>query len=298
MFVIKYRYIFFIISAAAIVASLFAIFNYKLNLGTDFLGGTIYEIEYTAGKPTVEAVRATAGEVVGTAQVQEAGENGYFIRARHIGADEKEQLSAALAYGGQSTFTEKRFSSIGPIIGQELARKGIIAISLVVVLIILFIAFAFRKVSAAAGGVSSWKYGVMALVALMHDLIIPTGIFAYLGATRGVEIDALFLTGLLTILGISIHDTIVIFDRIRENLRLRTWPHFEDTVGHSLSQTFTRSINTSMTIIIVLLILLFVGPTSIRNFSLLMAIGVFVGTYSSVFIAAPLLVEWQKRAQK
>ncbi len=295
MFVIKYKNLFFLLSTILIVGSLWSLGHYGLKLGTDFTGGSIIEVNYPIERPTAEAVRASLASInLGPISVQLAGEQGVIIRSKTLTDAEHLLVVKTLpspTLNNQLTPTENRFSSIGPTIGQELARKGIIAMILVVVLIILFIAFAFRHVSRP---VSSWKYGVVAFIALLHDLIIPTGVFSYLGAVRGFEADALFLTGLLTILGLSIHDTIVVFDRIRENLKKHVGLDFAETVGRSLSETFSRSINTSLTIILVLVIIFLYGAAATRDFSLLMAIGVLVGTYSSIFIASPLLVVWQK----
>ncbi len=295
MFVIKYKNFFFLLSGILIVASIWSFWNYGLKLGTDFTGGSILEVAYSGTRPTADTVRNSLAPLnLGTTAVQLAGDHDVIIRFRTLTEAEHVAVSKVLPASTDATKqapTEKRFSSIGPTIGKELARRGILAIVLVVILIILFVAFAFRKVSRP---VSSWKYGIATFIALLHDVIIPTGVFSYLSAARGYEADALFLTGLLTILGISVHDTIVVFDRIRENLKKNVAPTFAETVGQSLSQTFSRSINTSLTIIFVLVILFLYGAAATRDFSLLMAIGVLVGTYSSIFIASPLLVVWQK----
>lgn len=295
MFVIKYKNFFFLLSGILIVASLWSFWNYGLKLGTDFTGGSILELTFQSGRPTADMVREVLNKLnLGPTAVQLAGDHDIIIRSKTLTETEHVAVVKTLPTSTDKDKlapVEKRFSSIGPTIGKELARRGIWAIILVVILIILFIAFAFRKVSRP---VNSWKYGVVAFIALLHDLIIPTGVFSYLGAVQGFEADTLFLTGLLTILGISVHDTIVVFDRIRENLKKNISPDFSETVGRSLAQTFSRSINTSLTIIFVLIILFLYGAAATRNFALLMAIGVLVGTYSSIFIASPLLVVWQK----
>lgn len=288
MFVIKYRKIFYLISGLLVLTSLFAIFNFGLNLGIDFKGGTIVEVEYQASRPSLDQIKAAISQLdLGVVSTQPTGEKGVIFRLQTIGDNEKNALVKAVA--GDQVVVEKRVSSIGPSLGSELARKGIIAILLVSLLIILFIAFVFRGVSRP---VASWKYGLVAIITLIHDIAIPTGVFAYLGAIHGTEIDALFLTALLTILGLSVNDTIVVFDRIRENLKLKISLHFEETVGISLKQTFARSINTSLTVILVLLALYFFGGTTTRDFALALTIGMVVGTYSSIFIASPLLVTW------
>lgn len=292
MFVVKYKNLFFLFSGLLILGSLWSLWRYGLKLGIDFTGGSIVEVNYAGERPTADKVRTITGKLnLGPVAVQLAGDNGVILRLKTLTEEEHQSLLKSLP----PTPVEERFSSIGPTVGRELTKRGLIAIGLVTVLIIAFIAFAFRQVSRP---VSSWKYGVVAFIALLHDLVIPTGVFSYLGATRGVEADALFLTGLLTILGLSIHDTIVVFDRIRENLKKKVSPHFAETVGQSLSETFGRSLNTSLTIIFVLVVLYLYGAAATQNFALLMAIGVAVGTYSSIFIASPLLVVWEKWSQK
>jgi preprotein translocase subunit SecF len=290
MFIVKYRWLFYLISLALVIASYVAIGVYGLNLGMDFRGGSILEAEYASTTPAMATVKSQLDTLgLGTVSLQPAGERGVIIRTRPLEEGEHQQVLAALQKTGQ--FEETRFSSVGPVLGKELARKGAIALVLVIVLIILYIALAFRSVSRP---VSSWKYGLIAIVALIHDVSIPAGIFAWLGATRGVEVDALFLTALLTILGLSVNDTIVVFDRIRENLRRKTSSRFAEVVGKSLSETFVRSLNTSLTVILALAALLFFGSESTRYFSLALMIGMVVGTYSSIFLASPLLVTWHR----
>ncbi len=184
---------------------------------------------------------------------------------------------------------------MGPLLGTEALRKALVSIVLVILAIVLFIAFAFRKVSQP---ISSWKYGVVAIIALIHDVIIPTGVFSVLGHYAGYEVDTLFVTALLVVLGFSVHDTIVVFDRVRENLgHAKANKPFSEIVGESISQTFTRSINTSMTTLLALVVLYFVGGQSTQHFSLALIVGIVAGTYSSVFLGSPLLVtiwKWQE----
>lgn len=291
MFIIKYRWIFFSFSALLVVASIFSLVRFGLNLGTDFTGGTIMEIEYQQTLPDQQLIKSSLdGLELGQVSVQLSGERSVILRFRDISEDTHQAALSELAKLGQ--VQEKRFSSVGPVLGQELARKGLIAVVLVVLLIIVYIALVFRGVSRI---VSSWKYGFIAIVALVHDIAIPAGVFAWLGYVQGVEVDALFLTALLTILGLSVNDTIVVFDRIRENLQRRSKNlSFSEVVGRSLEQTFVRSLNTSLAVIIVLLALFFVGSDSTRYFALALTVGMVVGTYSSIFLATPLLVAWQK----
>lgn len=289
MFVVKYRKLFFTISILLVLASLWAIFSYGLKLGTDFRGGTIMELEYaTSTVPVATAISESLQSLnLGNVAIQPTGESGMILRLRHITEPEHQAVIAALQATG--VFSETRYSTVGPALGAELARKGVVAVILVAILIILYIALVFRRVSRP---VSSWKYGVVAVIALCHDVIIPIGVFAVLGKFYGVEVDALFLTALLTILGLSVNDTIVVFDRVRENLKHHGAANFVETVGNSIRQTFARSFNTSLTIIIVLLAIVWFGSESTRWFALALTIGMAVGTYSSIFLAAPLLIAW------
>jgi len=289
MFIIKHKNTFIWISVILVVVSLIPIFMYGLNLGTDFKGGSIIEVSYSQNVPDKTAITARMSEAgIEVSSIQTAGTNGYLIKMKPISEDERvKAVSFLQASSTPQDFQVKRFSTIGPSVGAELARKGLIALVAVISLIILFIAFAFRHVSRP---VRSWKYGLMAVVALIHDVTIPTGVFAYLGHTRGVEIDSLFLTALLTIMALSVSDTIVVFDRIRENLKNKISPVFEETVGKSLNETIARSLVTSLTVIFVLIVLFFFGADSTKNFALVLIIGMFFGTYSSIFLASPLLV--------
>lgn len=296
MFIIKHRNLFFTISGLMVLAALASLFTFGLKFGTDFTGGSILEVVYEGPRPEMSLIQSqVAGLTIGNVTLQPTEANGLIARTKTLTNDEKMILERELSFNGQNPVVEKRFSAIGPSLGQELARKGVVAIGLVILLIVIFITFAFWGVSKP---VSSWKYGVIAVVALLHDVIIPTGVFAYLGQIRGVEIDALFLTALLTILGLSVNDTIVVFDRIRENLKNKISNSFEETVGLSLEQTFTRSVNTSVTVILVLLALYFFGGSTTRDFALVLTIGMMVGTYSSVFLASPLLVAWNNWSSK
>lgn len=290
MFIVQKRTLFFLFSAILTVVAVVGIATKGLHLGIDFKGGSIIELEYPNGRPSAEALMGALEPLAVEARVQEAGERGYIIRSRSLDETKNEHSAvlAAASLGGAAEVTETRFNSVGPVIGQELRSRAWIALLAVVLGIVLFIAFAFRKVSEP---VSSWKYGAITTVALLHDVIVPAGIFAWLGK----EIDTLFVVGLLSILGLSVHDTIVVFDRVRENLKLKISDNFSETVGKSLAQTFARSINTTLTIMIVLATLFVWGPESTRDFSLLLLIGMAIGTYSSVFLASPLLVEVETR---
>lgn len=287
---------FFILPALLSVLSIAALFMWGLKPGIDLAGGSLLEVTYPDGRPTQEQMSALAEPIVGNVLVQPTGSSGYIVRFRDVTPEEKGRVMQAL--GSSGVVVEEEFTSIGPSIGAELLQKGWIAIALVSLLTILFIAFAFRHASRP----SSWKYGVVAIVTLLHDILIPAGLFALLGHTHGAEVDALFIVALLTVLGISINDTIVIFDRIRENLKLNEQHHkheaFESVVGRSISQTISRSINTSVTVIIVLLALYFLGPAATKDFALVLTVGMVAGTYSSIFLASPLLVVWERWSTK
>lgn len=297
MFVVTYRRFWFALSGVLIALSIFGMFAYGFRESIDFKGGTLTEIRYATNAPTLEDVKAKVSSLnLGGFSVEPSGQNDYTIRTKELSQDERAGLMGALVSNGTLPTVERQ-TTIGPVAGAELKSKAEKAIAVVVIMIVLFITFAFRGVSRP---VSSWKYGLATVIALAHDVIIPTGIFVFLGHFKGVEIDLLFITGLLAILGYSVHDTIVVFDRVRENLHLSSKNEpFEETVGKSVTQTFGRSINTSLTIFITLLALYLVGSAATKDFALLLIVGVIVGTYSSIFVASPLLVsfyKWQKNA--
>ena len=297
MFIIKNKKIFLTISALIVALSIVFIFVFGLKLGIDFKGGSLTEVSFT-NRPTIEVAKDVLTKAgLGDALVQPTGNDSYLIKTKDLTNDEHTKLLSALDIknGGMK---EKNFNSVGPSVGSELKSKAIVSIIAVALAIILFIAYAFRKVSKP---VSSWKYGLIAIVTLIHDIAIPSGTFALLVHFRGAEVDTLFVVALLTVLGLSVSDTIVVFDRIRENLNAHKNESFGDTVGRSLSQTFTRSINTSLTVILVLLTLFLFGPETTKNFSLLLVVGMFFGTYSSIFVASPILVlveGWQRNKRK
>lgn len=300
MFIIKHKYFFFSLSILLVLSSLFSIvFFHPWNFGIEFTGGSLLEVGYPDGRPDAGALKEKLATLnwVGT-QVQETGADGFLVRTKDLSEPERQQLMSIVSDNSGTKIEERRFNSIGPTVGNELRSKASWAILWVILAIVLYIAFAFRGVS---HPISSWTYGIVAIVALVHDVLIPTGIYVALGHYYiDVQIDVLFVTAILTILGFSVHDTIVVFDRTRENLKLRTWKEFSVTVGHSIEQTFARSINTSMTVLLVILALYFVGGETTKNFALILAIGVIAGTYSSIFVASPLLVaveEWQRKKE-
>lgn len=291
----KYQNYFFFIPGIATLLALAAIVVWGLHPGIDLKGGSLLQVTYPDGKPAIALVQEKVNTLgYGEVRIQPSNENDYIFRQRNLTPTEKNALDEALSTFGK--FDEVQFNSVGPSIGAELMQKAWWAIGMITLLTICFIAFAFRGVSVP---VASWKYGVVAIITLLHDILIPTGLFAYLGHTRGAEVGALFIVALLTILGISINDTIVVFDRIRENLNhnIAKSKHepFADVVWRSITQTLTRSINTSVTVIVVLFALFYVGPVSTQDFALTLIVGMVAGTYSSILVASPLLILIEKR---
>ncbi len=288
MDIVGHRRIFYTMSGALVLASVGALVLFGLRLGIDFTGGTLLEVTFEGDRPSLEAVTERLNAIGLTApRIQPVGTTGLFIRLPHIDEATHERLIAALGDGVR----EKRFDAIGPTIGRELARKSILAIALVIVLIVSYIAYAFRKVSEP---MASWTYGVVTVVALVHDVIIPAGFFAVAGHVAAFEVDTLFVTAILTILGFSVHDTIVVFDRIRENLKKKAGASaFAALVNRSVTETLVRSINTSLTVVLAIGAVYVLGGASTKAFTLTLMIGIVVGTYSSICIASPLLVTWQ-----
>lgn len=305
MHIVKYRYLYFILPIVLVLASIAAIGFFGLKPGVDLQGGALLEVSYSSNRPSVEEVQSVASELsLGEVRVQPTGDAGFMLRSRELSIEEKQMLIDAIALGGE--IKEERFTSIGATIGDELRAKGWIAILFVSLSVVLYIAFVFRRVGAngeeSQVGVPSWQYGLIAILTLLHDILIPTGLFAILGEVRGAEVDSLFIVAILTILGISINDTIVVFDRIRENLRRHQEKNlsenFEHVVGRSMDETTARSLNTSLTVVIALLILYFFGPEATQNLALTLTVGMIAGTYSSIFLASPLLVELEKWQNK
>ncbi|MBP6942538.1 MAG: protein translocase subunit SecF [Candidatus Buchananbacteria bacterium] len=285
----KYNYIF---SVVLFVVSVVALVTWGLKPGLDFTGGSLMELSFEPNRPESAQIEEIArAQGIEDVRVQQAGERDSLLRFKHI--DEAQHQQLIKAYSDQlapsTTVKELRFEAVGPAIGQELAQKAWQAIAVTVLAIVAYIAFAFRKVSKP---VESWKFGVAAIIALVHDITIVAGLFSILGHFYGTEVDGLFITALLTILGFSVHDTIVVFDRTRENLSRHHGGGFEEVVNDSINQTLARSINTSVTTLIVLTSLFIFGGETIHDFVLALIVGIAIGTYSSIFVASPLVVDW------
>jgi preprotein translocase subunit SecF len=288
MNLIAKRRIWYAISLIMIVPGLISLLVYGLKLGIDFNSG---QLSVVRGSVTASRVdEAAKGLGLSDIQVVPSGQDQTQIRFRDPspqGQHESnhQKFKKALAAKGIS---ELSFDSVGPTVSSTIATNAIVSLVVVSLAIVLYVAFAFRN---APPPVSPWSFGVMAIIALLHDAFFVLGVFSLLGHFLGVEIDALFVTAILTVIGFSVHDTIVVFDRIRENLR-REKGSFETIVNHSILETIARSINTSLTVLFTLLALFLFGGQSIRLFVLALLIGIASGTYSSIFNASPLLVTW------
>jgi|SRR5665213_3261268 len=297
MFIIKHRNWFFALTGLIVLLSLASLAIFRLHESIDFTGGTLVQVTYPSGRPDPTALEQslnTAG--FSGYSLREAGTTDYDLRAANLTTAQRTNLPQILSVNNKYPATVDSLDEIGPTIGAQLKQDSVTAIGLVLLCILLFIAFAFRKVSKP---ISSWNYGLIALVTLLHDVIVPAGFFALLGHITGAQVDTLFVTAILTVLGFSVHDTIVVFDRVRENLRINQEKNrredFADTAGRALGQTFTRSINTSLTVLLTLLALFILGPQSTQVFALTLLVGIIAGTYSSIFLATPLLVWVEKR---
>lgn len=297
--VVNLRPLWYVISGILITGSLFSVAAFGIKQGIDFTGGSFLAVRFENERPATADARQLVVEALpdaGTAVVQPAGETDMQFRLKALTEDEHQALLAALRerYG---EVVELRFDAIGPIIGQELRRKSLQGLLIVGLAIMAYVAWAFRRVTAP---VPSWQYGAVTILAALHDIIVPIGVFALLGRFYGVEIGTAFVAAILTIAGYSINDTIVVMDRVRENL-LKTSLPFAELVDKAIRSTFVRSFNTSMTTLLALVAVYFFGGESLREFTLTLIIGIAVGTYSSIFIASPLLVSferWQRRLKR
>lgn len=290
----KYHKFFLGLSGVVLLISVVSLAMFGLRLGIDFTGGTLTELSFPK-TPDVEWVNQAAQKSeIGTVISQTTNDNGLLVKTGVISKDQHDKFLSALGeVAGE--YTQVKYESIGPVIGKELRTDAFWQLLLVSAGIIFYIAYAFRKVQRP---ITSWRFGVAAVLALVHDLLVVLGVFALLGHFRGVEIDSMFVTAMLTVLGFSVHDTIVVFDRIRENLRVYAGQSLEYVVNQSVTQTVVRSLNTSFTVLFVLLALLLFGGQSIYYFVLALFVGIVTGTYSSIFIASPILVLWQNWDKK
>lgn len=304
MNIIGNRKIFLSISGILVLASLLAIGVFGLKPGIDFSGGTMWQLARINADLTQMNTELSVDSIknffqtdlgIGDVIIFPAESGGFMIRLPHISEDAHQQYLSALR-NKFGDIEELSFQNIGPTIGEELKNGAFWAIAMVLIGISLYISFAFRKVSYP---IKSWKYGIITLLTLFHDIIIPTGLLAILGKYSGIEMDTNFIVALLVIMGFSVHDTIVVFDRIRENLMFQKGKFdLTEIINNSVNQTFIRSINTSLTLALTLLTMFFFGPITLKYFILTILVGVIMGTYSSIFVASPLLLVFRSKANK
>ncbi len=299
MWIIKHQKVFLAISGIFILASIVSLSVFGLKVGIDFKGGSFTEVSYVDEMPTIVEIQEQIATLeFGETLVQPVGNSEVSIKSRSLSEAERQSLISALSFGEKYDVEERSFTSVGPSVGKELKRRAIVSLVIVEIVMILFIAYAFRKVSKP---VSSWRFGFVTVATLLHDVIMTVGVFTLISYFTGAEANTLFVVALLTVQGLSVNDTIVVFDRIRENLinNKDGKLDFKTIVGKSINQTVFRSLNTSLSTIIVLVCLVLWGPESTRIFSLTLAAGMFFGTYSSIFIASPLLTlvdKWQGKS--
>ena len=288
MKLLKYKYVYFAISLLVLIPGVISLVKYRLRLSIDFTGGSLLEIQITNPQITKQKLEELAkSEKLELSSVQSSSDNVYLLRLKELSNEQKIKY-LSLIEGA----TEKRFETVGPLIGRELTQKAILAVGVASLVIVLYIAWSFRHIPKPY---SSWKFGASAIIALLHDAFVILGLFSIFGFLWHVEVDSLFVTAILTVIGFSVHDTIVVFDRIRENLPKMPHNSFEEVVDFSLSETLVRSLNTSLTAILTLVELLLFGGENIRWFVMALLLGIISGTYSSIFNAAPLLVLWETK---
>lgn len=291
--IIKKSNTWFMLSGSLMVLSIIAIAVFGLRLGIDYKGGTVIEFKST-NSDKVSIVDTILKEKYSSGyQIKEGGNNTVVLRLPVQSAEEHTQFVQAVKVK-VSDYTEISYDTVGPTISKDLTNRSIWAVILASIGIIVYVAYAFRRIPRP---LSSWKFGASAVIAIIHDLLVTTGVVAVIGHfVPWMEVDALFVTALLTIMGFSVHDTIVVYDRLRENFIKNPHQDIELTTEESVNQTLARSINTSMTVIIVLLSLYLLGGGSVKHFVLTLIIGIFFGTYSSIFVAAAIVVRWHKKA--
>jgi len=289
--IMRFKVFYFVFSLLIILPGLYYLFTSGLKLGIDFTGGSLLEYRFDKKINTDDLKQTISKDGVEIGAITESENNTYIIRTKPIEQMKINELKNVLA-NKFGKVEERRIENVGPVIGNELKQKTLIALVLASLAIVLYIAFSFRKIPKPE---SSFRFGIAAVVALIHDILVVVGIFAILGKIWNVEVDTLFVTALLTIVGFSVHDTIVVFDRIRENLNKNTGRKFIDVANISVVQTLGRSLNTSLTVIFVLLALLLFGGETIKWFVVALLVGIISGTYSSIFNATALLVWWEEK---
>lgn len=290
----KYKWLYFAISFLVVIPGIFSLVKYGLRLSIDFTGGSLLEIETRQQVSADKISKVITAQKFHLASIQSSEDKIYLLRLKNLDQNQKNQIITALNKDLEGV-VERRFESVGPVIGAELAQKALLAIAVASLCIVLYVAWSFRKIP---HPYSPWKFGLSAVIALIHDVLVVAGVFSLLGHFYAVEVDALFVTALLTVIGFSVHDTIVVFDRVRENLPKLPKATFEQVVDFSLTETIARSLNTSFTVILILLALLLFGGPTIRWFVVALLIGITSGTFSSIFNASPILVLWENYKKK
>jgi preprotein translocase subunit SecF len=292
--IVKHRYIYFAISLIIIIPGIIAIIAWGFPLAIDFTGGKLLEIQFDSGSTPIpsEVIALYAANGFEETIVQTSGSDILIIRSKSMDEAMVNQLIQAMEDKFNSSTTVLRSELVGPAIGQEVATRAAGAVGLAALGIIIYITYAFRGVS------HPFRYGISAIIAMFHDVLVVLGVEALFGHFLGWQVDALFLTALLTVIGFSVHDTIVVFDRIRENSNLYRRLPYETVVNHSIVQTLARSINTQLTVMFTLFALALFGGVTIRHFVIILLVGVLSGTYSSIFNAAPILVVWENKEWK
>ncbi len=294
MDIIKRRYLYFAISLLVIIPGVIALALWGLPLAIDFTGGSVLEVQFETGKaPQPAAVIALYDKLgVRDPEVQSSQNDVLVIRSKEIDETTKNTLVSDMAAQFASKVSVTSFDTVGPEIGSETTKNAALAVVAASVGILLYITYAFRNIP------NAFRYGVAAIIATIHDILVVLGTFALLGHFLGWEVDSLFLTALLTVIAFSVHDDVVVFDRIRENANTYRRVKYDQVVNYSIVQTMDRSINTQFTVMLTLLSLALFGGVTIHHFVVTLLIGVFSGTYSSVFNAAPILVVWSNQEWK
>jgi preprotein translocase subunit SecF len=290
MYIIRHRALFFWITGLLLAGAIGAILVWGLPLGIDFTGGSLMEVSYSGTVPPLSEIQNEISVVpLGVVSVRAYGDNGVSIRARTMTPGEHDAVLAAISKNASTT--ELSYTSVGPALGSQFTNKALWAIFAVMLVIVLYIGFAFRKVSRPVPG---WGYGLTVVAMLIIDILVPTGFYAAYCHFTGAEVDSLFVVALLALLGYCVNDVIVIFDRVREHLakneKTGLKESFEDTIGKSINETMRRSINTALTVALALLTLIYLGAPATQNFALVMLVGVVAGTFSSICRSAPLLI--------
>ena len=291
---VKYRKIYFIFSGILLIGSLVCLIIFGLKLGIDFTGGSILELEFKTERPSNQEIRESLkGFDLGEIYIQPADKKGLILRMKDISEDVHQQIIQKLKAKGE--LEEKRFESIGPVIGQELKEKAKLLIVISLLSIVFYIAIAFRRVQKP---LSSWQYGIASLFILSHDILIPLGVFALLGKFYQVQLTIPIICAFLTIVGYAINNVVVVYDRLRENLLRGVFRDFvlgfEEATNKAINQTLTRQLNTSLTTLFPLIAIFFLGGETLKYFALTLILGITAGTYSSIFLAIPILVSWLK----